>query len=96
MDIVDGKGLFGGAAMVVNGLGKYLPEPVARGVDFAASLVRAKSDGDVTVNLSPEYQALIEKQIEVQTQVQQATFASNIERANHETRMAPIRNMRVS
>lgn len=87
------QGLLGGVSSVVNGLKQYLPEPVARGVDFASSLARAKDD--LTLNLSPEYQALIEKQMEVQTEVQQATFASNIERSKHETRMAPVRNLRV-
>ncbi len=69
-------------------------EPFARGADFASALSGAASD--VTVNISPEYQALINKQMEVQAEVQQVTFMSNIERANHESRMAPVRNMRVA
>jgi hypothetical protein len=75
-------------------LKRYLSEPAASGVDFAESLVGAKSD--VTVDISPEYQELINKQIEVQTELQNVTFLSNIERTNHETRMAPVRNIRTS
>ena len=94
MGTLQANGLFDGVRAAMNGLRNYLPEPVARGVDFASSLARAKDE--LTLSLSPEYQALLERQIEVQTEVQQATFASNIERSKHETRMAPVRNLRVS
>ena len=73
----------------------YLPEPLASGVDAAQKAVGAK-DGTVTVDISPEYQDLINKQIQAQTELQQVTFLSNIERTNHEARMAPVRNIRLA
>ena len=75
----------------------FLPEPVARGVDFARSLLRADGMTSTTVvDLSPEYQELINKQIETQLEVQQVTLVSNVERSKHEAKMAPIRNVRES
>jgi len=70
-------------------LERFLPEPFA---GFARVLGNAKED--VMVDIAPEYRELLEHQLEVQTQMQQVTFMSNIERANHETRMAPVRNIR--
>ena len=47
------------------------------------------------IGLDPSYQALLEKQIEVQQQMQQVSMYSNIEKSKHETQMAAIRNVRV-
>ena len=74
---------------------RYLPEPVASGVDFAGQLLRGPSDGSSTIELSPTYQELINRQIQSQMELQQVTFLSNIERSQHETRMAAVRNIRV-
>jgi hypothetical protein len=87
-------GLFDSISSIAKTASRYLPEPFAKGADFASSLTEAAFE--MTVDISPEYKALIEKQMEVQAEVQQVTFMSNIERANHESKMAPIRNIRVS
>ncbi|RMG40804.1 MAG: hypothetical protein D6719_09915 [Candidatus Dadabacteria bacterium] len=48
----------------------------------------------VTMDISPEYAALIEKQMEMQQQIQNVSMLSNIEKSKHESRMAAIRNIR--
>ena len=73
---------------------RYLPEPIASGVDFATSFARARGN-EMTVKLDPTYEKLINRQIEAQEQMQQASFLSNIERSKHEIAMAPIRNIRL-
>lgn len=82
------------AASTALQLERFLPEPLAKAASFAANLAGAKEE--MTINLAPEYQELLNKQMEVQWQLQQATYASNIERANHEARMAPVRNMHLN
>ena len=94
MDTNVARGLFTGAS-VVQGMSQYLPEPVSQGIRFAASLASGDSGSNV-VGISAEYQALIEKQIETQMELQQVTFTSNIERSKHESRMAAIRNVRAA
>ena len=75
---------------------RYLPEPVASGVDFAGKLLSGGSGGVTDAGVATNYQELINKQIETQVELQQVTFLSNIERSQHETRMAAVRNIRVS
>ncbi len=89
------NGILQGMAQTAQGIAQYLPEPVAQGVDFAASLARAVSD-TTTIDVSPAYQDLIDKQIETQMELQQVSFISNIERSEHETRMAAVRNIRAA
>lgn len=75
---------------------RYLPEPVASGVSFASSLLQGGVSGSSqTVDISANYQALIEKQIQVQLEQQQVSFTSNIERSQHESRMAAVRNLKL-
>ncbi len=73
---------------------RFLPEPAASGVSFASSLL--PGDSSQTVDISANYQALIEKQIQVQLEQQQVSFTSNIERSQHESRMAAVRNLKLS
>lgn len=72
---------------------RMLPEPVASGVSFASSML--PSSGSQTVDISPNYQALIEKQIQIQLEQQQVSFTSNIERSQHESKMAAVRNLKL-
>ena len=88
------NGIFRGVVQTAENAARYLPEPIASGVEFAASLARAGSDS--TIDISPAYQDLINKQIETQMELQQVSFISNIERSEHETRMAAVRNVRVA
>lgn len=73
---------------------RFLPEPVASGVSFASSMLPSSSASQ-TVDISPNYQALIEKQIQIQLEQQQVSFTSNIERSQHESRMAAVRNLKL-
>ncbi len=43
-----------------------------------------------------EYSELINMQIQMQQEMMTVTMVSNIEKSQHETRMAPVRNIRVS
>ena len=81
---------------LLNGIGaagrlleRYLPEIPG----FEEVLGGAKEN--VTVDIAPEYRDLLEQQMEMQTQLQEVTFLSNIERTAHEIRMAPVRNIRL-
>ena len=69
---------------------RYAPEPVA---NFASALTGSNSS---QVDISPEYRNLIEQQIETQAELQQVSLYSNLERSQHETRMAAVRNIRLS
>ena len=88
------NGILRGMVQTAENAARYLPEPVASGVEFAASLSRVGSS--TTVDISPAYQDLINKQIETQAELQQVTFISNIERSQHEIRMAAVRNLRAA
>jgi len=77
---------------VAKRVSRYLPEPVAQGVDFVASMDNAQNE----IGVSSEYQELIDKQINTQRELQQVSFTSNIEKSQHESRMAAVRNIRVS
>jgi hypothetical protein len=45
--------------------------------------------------IDPKYSALIEKQLEMQEQMQLVSLYSNIIKSEHETHMAAVRNVRV-
>ena len=69
---------------------RYAPEPVA---NFASALTGSSTS---QVDISPEYRDLIEQQIQTQAELQQVSLYSNLERSQHETRMAAVRNIRLS
>lgn len=60
------------------------------------SVASSAIPGASAIGLGGDYQAMINKQIEVQQQMQIMTFESNIEKSKHETKMAAIRNLRAS
>lgn len=79
---------------------RFSPEPRSRnGLDFGGILKNlggAITDGVSTMGgIDPMYIDLINRQIEVQQQMQLVSFESNIEKSRHETQMAAIRNLRV-
>ena len=76
------------AMEVVGQAARYAPEPVA---SFASQLASSKNN----IDIAPEYRDLLEKQLQSQTELQQVTLYSNIERSQHESRMAAVRNIRV-
>jgi len=81
---------------------KYLPEPSVSGAGlFKDVLEVASSVGGAVVGGVPnaslgDFGELISLQIEVQKELQSASMVSNVERSRHESKMAPIRNIRVS
>ncbi len=48
------------------------------------------------LGINADYQSLINKQLEVQQQMQLVSLHSNIEKSKHESRMAAIRNVRTA
>lgn len=86
---------------ILPNLQKYLPEPASTGVGLFSSIMQTvggttkSSSGEIPITVSSEFQNLIEMQMEFQTDMQEVSMYSNIERSKHETAMAPIRNMRL-
>ena len=91
----------GGGSSLTLGLEKLLPEPrTSSGISFR-SLVNtiggAASAGASALTggtIDPLYQTLINKQIEMQQQMQLVSLVSNIEKSKHETQMAAVRNVK--
>ena len=71
---------------------RYAPEPIA---NFASALSGNSSNSSL-VDISPDYRSLIEQQVQTQAELQQVSLYSNLERSQHETRMAAVRNIRLS
>lgn len=74
---------------VLGGVGSL----VNKAVNAASSVITGGSG--VGTGLDPQYQTLIETQIQVQEQMMLMSFYSNIEKSKHETKMAAVRNVRV-
>lgn len=81
-------------------LDMFIPEPqTTPGVSFGGvlgaigSTVSQVTGMDIP-GLPSEYVDLINKQIEVQQEMQVTSLYSNIEKSKHETQMAAIRNIR--
>ena len=45
--------------------------------------------------ISPDFQSLIELQLQAQKEMMLVSMVSNVEKSKHETQMAPVRNIRV-
>ena len=89
-----------GTTIETNGLTRFAPEPqngLATTFNKVLSGVSSVAGGVVggITGINPEYMDLINKQIEVQVQMQLVSFHSNIEKSRHETQMAAVRNVRV-
>jgi hypothetical protein len=86
-----------------NLLDRILPAPhsgatqvmraVVKGVEGLASGIGKTASKFAGVDA--QYSPLLEKQLEVQVQMQLVSLYSNIEKSRHETEMAAIRNTRV-
>ena len=82
-----------------NSLKRIMPEP-SSSYTFK-NIVSAIKDviSDVSTPLTGinfEYAELINKQMEMQEQMMLVSMVSNIEKTTHETKMAAVRNIRVS
>lgn len=86
----------------------YLPEPSNTGIgmfnDVMSAVTSAAAAGARVFSttgggmpaVSESFHELLSMQIEAQKQMQSTSMQSNIERSKHETKMAAIRNMRIS
>ena len=78
------------------------PEPRSRvGVNFGSILSNVgamvgSTLGAASGGIQPQYMELINKQLEMQEQMQLVSLHSNIIRSQHESQMAAIRNIRAS
>ncbi|MCB0352180.1 MAG: hypothetical protein KDD64_01610 [Bdellovibrionales bacterium] len=87
----------GGTFLSSTGLNKFIPEPKNRsGFMKALEGIGGSLLGGVTQfsGLDPTYSSLLNKQIEMQQQLQLVSLYSNIEKSRHESKMAAIRNVR--
>ena len=89
----DSTNIATGIQSAIQTTSSFLPQPLPSGVSFASQLLGGQSSQ--MVDISPSYQALIDKQIQVQLEQQQITMVSNVEKSRHESRMAAVRNVRV-
>lgn len=90
-----GLGITAGARLLTDGLAQFIPEPQSSAAIWKRALQGVASTLSGAAGLSPEYQDLLQQQIEIQQQMQLVTLESNLEKSRHETQMAAIRNMRV-
>lgn len=91
---------------LANGISRVLPEPFSNLTGSLANL--GGNFGDIASRIgTPEisnsigdpnnmqmFADLLREQVEAQRQMQVINFHSNVEKSKHETRMAPIRNIR--
>jgi len=89
-----------GAHLDGSSLARFIPEPktsaaLSFGGVFKSLASTVTGAAGNLAGISPEYADLINKQIEVQTQMQLVSMQSNLAKSKHETEMAPIRNIRV-
>src|SRR5687768_17501460 len=88
----------------IDGLRRFIPEPKGSGAAFHRALevagdvagsVLGKSGFGVS-GLDAGLQDLLNRQMELQKQMMLVSMHSNIEKTDHDTRMAPVRNLRVN
>ena len=88
----------GGAQIVSQGLGRFIPEPASSVVApfkaMLSSVATSLSGGSVFPGVDTQYSDLLNKQLEMQQQMQLVSMFSNIEKSRHETQMAAVRNIR--
>jgi hypothetical protein len=84
-------------------LQRYLPKFQGNGWNTFGQALKAAANlggsilGDATTGVvDREFMDLIDQQMEMQYEMQQVSMLSNIERSEHEAKMAPIRNIRLS
>lgn len=72
------------------------PEPRNNNSNFSFSDVMGTVSGIAgsMIGIDPQYQNLLMTQMQMQQQMQQVSLVSNIQRSEHESKMAAIRNVR--
>lgn len=83
------------------GMEQYLPEPSTTGYGAFGDVLQAASGIAGTaisamsgVDISG-FQQLLAAQMQAQMEMQQVSMISNVEKSRHESKMTPIRNIRV-
>jgi hypothetical protein len=78
-------------------LTRMLPEPRSSLASFGESMLATGMGalGSVMTGGGMDLTSLLNTQIQIQREMQVISMASNIAKSQHETEMAPIRNMRV-
>jgi hypothetical protein len=91
----------GSVGSVVGGAASYLPEPksnISVAVETAGDIISTVGQsviGGVPSAISGNYAELLQLQIQYQMLMQTTSMISNVEKSRHETKMTPIRNIRV-
>ena len=87
-----------GATDMASKVARYLPTPTNTASKFAESISSFGSDliGGVSTDVFGDLKSLLNLQVETQAKMQSISMSSNIEKSKHESRMAAIRNVRVS
>jgi len=101
----DSSGLYG----IYGEASRYLPEPSSTGIGIFNDVVNVASKvvstagkvigaevGGVPLSSSGDFSELLQMQIDAQKEMQSTTMISNVEKSIHESKMAAIRNIRVS
>lgn len=95
MNDINGSSSGGYPQLRIGDYARFIPEPKS-GLDTFQSVARAVSTiAGGLVGIDPEYRSLIEKQLQLQEQMQRVSMESNLARTEHETEMTPIRNLRL-
>lgn len=85
---------------------EYLPEPSTTGMGafqdvlqtasgYTSGALSTISGGAITAVDIGGFQQLLSMQMQAQMEMQQVSLLSNVEKSRHETKMTPIRNIRV-
>jgi len=93
-----------GMQSVSRAASRYLPEPATGGVGLFKDFMQ-KALGVASTAANPmsaaagnlgQFERLLEMQLQAQMEMQTVSMVSNIQKAEHDTKMASIRNMRVN
>lgn len=84
-----------------SGVLRYIPQPKSRNSGVFQKLLGAAGDlvskgAGAVSGIDPQYSELINRQMELQQQMMLVSMVSNTEKTQHDTRMAPVRNLRVA
>lgn len=93
------KPMLTGLGLSVGGsvLARTLPEPRSSLAQWGRAAVNTGMDaiGTLVGSGGEDLTQLLNMQIEIQRQMQVVSMISNVAKSQHETEMAPVRNMRV-
>jgi hypothetical protein len=97
-----GNNSLNGLGLVSDQTAKYLPEPAVTGSGLFNDVLNVVSSlgstaiGGVPAVVNGDFASLLNAQLEASREMQSVSMVSNIEKSKHESKMAAIRNIRVS